>query len=74
MPAEKAATRMTAFTMCGRARIPASSMPITQGEAEASEAPEMRRGLLGETMREILCELERVSWGWDCQERESGRT
>lgn len=46
--------RITALMMCGSTLIPAASIPMTQGEAEASPAPERRRSLLGETMRDIM--------------------
>lgn len=53
LPAEKAAMRMTALMMLGRALMPARWMPMTQGEAAASLPPLMRRWSLGETMRDM---------------------
>ena len=53
-PAEKAATRMTALMIDGSTLIPARSMPITQGEADASSPPLINRGSLGETMSDIM--------------------
>ena len=60
-PADQAATSKTALMMDGRALIPAESMAMTNGEAEASPPPTLlRRRVEFEGTRRPMMRIERT--------------